>query len=443
MYLNRELIAKNASLAWPLAVNSILVQSMTLVDVLLIASLGDATISALGISTAIITFIIGFQYALASGTQLLLARFVGANQHREVAVHFLCGLLINGFFSFCVTAVLLTNLTQVLDVVLTEGAVRDEAFKYLFIVMWVLIPSSATQVMIVFFNARGETRVPLLGYLIEIPVNFTISLIFIYGLIGAPVLGLTGAAIGSVLGISVRLIFLSSRIMREKTRSVFYKVSALTLKTVRAHLVEVMPIAINFFMLSTGALLYQFLFAQRSVNEYAAIVLVFPWMQLGAQFVTAWALATSIHVSQMRGRNELSNIPEFTNQAIRFAMLLAVTLCFLYLLFSQLLPVFYSNLSTQTLISLASIAPVYILVPLVRTYNGLCGNTLRALGASSKVLAIHFVTQWIVALPLLTLLIFFNAKLSWVFSVILVEECLKVPIFRNSIKYKNEELSKS
>ena len=74
-------IRKNIALAWPLAVNALLVQSMLMIDTLLVAPLGDLPVAAMGIATVIVAFVLGIQIAIGNGIQLLVGRAFGANSH--------------------------------------------------------------------------------------------------------------------------------------------------------------------------------------------------------------------------------------------------------------------------------------------------------------------------------------------------------------------------
>jgi Na+-driven multidrug efflux pump len=72
------------------------------------------------------------------------------------------------------------------------------------------------------------------------------------------------------------------------------------------------------------------------------------------------------------------------------------------------------------------IAPLYIVLPIIRAYNTVAGNILRALGNSHLVLKIHFITQWVISLPICALLIlYFEVSIFWAFAMIPIEELLK------------------
>ncbi|WP_394180271.1 MATE family efflux transporter [Marinomonas posidonica] len=432
--VSKDNLIKNVSVAWPLALNAILVQSMVLVDLMLIANLGEISVAALGLASAILAFFVGTQYALANGTQLILARAVGANDRHAMASGLVIGWLISGGFTLITSVLLLVGLDELLNWLVDDPLVARQAYRYLQVSAYMLLVSSFAQVMIAFFNGSGQTRLPLYGYLIEIPMNVLISLVLIYGYFGFPELGLRGAAIGSLVAVSIRFGYLAWQLKRQKNLPIMASRKALNVAQVVAHFREIFPIATNFVTLASGVMLHQMLFAQLDVFSFAAITLVMPWMQMGAQFVTSWALATSINISQFRGRQQTHLISEFVEQAIRIILLLGVVLCLVFVAFGELLPILYPRLDEQTQQALAGIAPIYILIPLVRTYNGLCGHSLRALGQSVKVLQIHFVTQWVIGIPYLILVLYCEGPLWAVFGSILLEECLKVFAFRKHLK---------
>lgn len=437
MIISKENFSQNVSLAWPLALNAVLMQSMVLVDLLLISPLGEVPIAALGIASAFIALLVGIQNSIGNGTQLIIARATGAGETTRISVDLMAGFIVNMAFSLCAFVFLFFANQPLLGLVADSSLVAGEAADYLSVAMFTILVSSVTQVMIVYFNASRQTRIPMYGFMIEIPCNAAVSLVLIHGLFGLPELGLEGAAIGSLAAVFIRFIYLSFRIRRESDLSFKKGIGGISADTVKAHAAEVWPIAANFVALMGGITLYQVLFAQLSVNDFAAITLVFPWMRIGTQMITAWAHASAIIVSQYLGREESKLIPEYVRQAINLAQILAVIIAFGFFVFSFLIPKLYPTMEAETLRALVLIAPVYIAMPLVRTYNTICGNTLRAMGIAYKVLRIHVVTQWCIALPLCAAAIYFGLPVYIVFGVTVLEECLKVVAFR---RIKKEQL---
>ncbi|BFM47966.1 MATE family efflux transporter [Marinomonas sp. THO17] len=438
----KDNVTKNVSLAWPLALNSLLVQSMVLVDVMLVAGLGEVSVAGLGLASAILALLIGTQYALANGTQLILARAFGAEDGRKIANSLFIGWIINLGLTLLTSFSLILSIDILLPILVDDLLVAEQASSYLHVSAFMLLASSCAQVMIAFFNGSGKTRLPLYGYGIEIPINILLSWSLIYGHYGLPEMGLQGAAVGSLVAVLIRVLYLSWQLGRQANVSIKFAKQDIKAQQIWRHLVEISPIAANFITLASGVMLHQILFAQLDIYSFAAITLVMPWMQMGAQFVTSWALATSINISQLRGQNQPHLIPGFVRDAVRIILLLGMLLCGIFIAFGESLGWIYPNLAPATLRALEVIAPIYILIPLVRTYNGLCGHSLRALGHSVTVLQIHFVTQWIIGLPYLALMVYWQAPLWAIFGSILLEECLKVYFFRKHLQRELMSLCK-
>jgi len=431
--LSKDTLLQNVSLAWPMTCNAILMQSVTIVDLLLIASLGDSQVAAFGIAGAMVTFLIGIQFAIANGTQLVLARTVGAGDKKRIGLVMASAWVCNLSFSILALVTLLLLGSPLIDFIAHDPMVAAEGKSYVQVSLLLLLFSSASQVIVVYFNATRNTRIPLYGFMIEIPCNIICSIVLIHGLWGLPALGLAGAAWGSVIAIVIRFTYLAYRFRQEKQRGRVEGVSIVNKASVIAHLQEVVPIVANFIVLLTGALLFQMLFAQLPVPAYAAITLVLPWIKIGSMFANTWTQASTIIISQHIGQKAWRAIPPFVYQSLFIARIISLFILLIFYTFSQIAPVLYPNLSEATLIALATIAPIYIILPLVRTNNMFCGNMLRAMGDSYLIVRINIITQWIISLPLCALLISLDAPLYSVFGIMLFDEILKWQPFRKTL----------
>lgn len=434
MNLSKKALLHNASLAWPMTCNAILMQSVTIIDLLLIASLGEKQVAAFGIAGAIVAFIIGIQFSIANGTQLVLSRAVGAGDKKHIGLVMASGWVTNLGFSIVALLVLLLVSTPIIDALTQHPLVSSEAKSYVHIALILLFFSSASVVMEVYFNATKKTRIPLYGFMIEIPINVACSFILIYGLWGAPAMGLAGAAYGSVIAIIIRFIYLSYRFYQEKTQGEVAGFNVLNKLAIKEHIQEIVPIVANFVVLLTGLLLFQMLFSQLPVASYAAITLVLPWIKIVSMFANTWAQASTIIVSQYIGKKEYEAIPEFVQQSLIVTRIISVFILLAFYVFSQLAPTLYANLSKETLTALAIIAPIYIFLPLIRCNNMFCGNMIRAMGDSYLIVRINIITQWLIALPLCALMVYLDAPLYIVFGIILFDEILKCYPFKRTLQ---------
>ncbi|WP_049722753.1 MATE family efflux transporter [Gilvimarinus polysaccharolyticus] len=438
-----DYIKQNRSLAWPLAFNALLVQSMLMIDTLLVASLGEYSVAAMGIATTIITFVLGVEIAIGNGIQMLVGKAYGSGKKTDLKVAFWAGLLINTLTALVFFIVLLLSSADLVNLITDDTHLADATLSYLNIAQYVVLVAAYTQTCTAFYNGVGKSKIPLNGFLLEIPVNIALSYSLIHGLGGYSGIGLPGAAWGSLLAIVVRAVFLTVS-LRYAAFSVRYPQGRPFMAELKPQFDVIYPIAANFIILSIGATVYQLLFAQLSVYSFAAITLIFPWLRAGTQLTNAWAQASAITISQALGKRHASAVRDFIPASTKVGMSLSVVVALLFLVLSQCLGFIYPNVAPQTQQALLLIAPLYIVLPVVRAYNTLAGNMLRALGHSSCVLKIHFYTQWMVSLPLCALLVIvFDISVFWAFAIIPLEEALKIFPFYHYKKRSTVQLSKA
>ncbi len=74
-------------------------ESITIVDLLLVAPLGDFSVAAFGIGGALIAFLISIQFAIGNGTQLVLSRAVGGGDIQNIGMQVASGWALSIGFS--------------------------------------------------------------------------------------------------------------------------------------------------------------------------------------------------------------------------------------------------------------------------------------------------------------------------------------------------------
>lgn len=426
-------VKNNLSLAWPLAINALLMQSMLMVDTFFVSPLGEVSLAAMGIATTIVSFILGIQMALANGSQLVMSRAIGSGNMASMNKSFWAALMINVACAI-VFWIILALFNHTLIAHLTNNpALYVQAERYLELAKFIIMINAITQVLIALFNAQGKTKIAFAGYLIELPINAMASYLFIHGYGEIEGLGLQGAATGSLLAILIRLGYLTHCFQRDCTwvLSVKHLDSSLKTNTLN-HLREIFPVAANVAMLQVGATFYMLLYSQLTLNAYVAMTIVMPWIKAGTQFITAWAHSSAITISQAIGSGNVEKLVKIVDISINIAVIISFVSAAFFLALSLVLAALYPDLDHSTYQALTVIAPLYIFLPIVRGYNTVHGHVLRALGKTTGVFIINFTGQWLISIPLCALIIFyFDASFFWAFAVMPFEEIVKALPFRS------------
>ena len=128
--VSKKSLLEVTSIAWPMAINAVLLQSVTIIDLLLVASLGDISVAAYGIAGAIVAFVIGIQFAIANGTQLVLSRAVGSGDVKKIGMGVATGWIMNMSFSVFALLVLIFGSEPLIEAIAHNHEVTNQAISY-------------------------------------------------------------------------------------------------------------------------------------------------------------------------------------------------------------------------------------------------------------------------------------------------------------------------
>ncbi|GDY25419.1 hypothetical protein AHAT_13090 [Agarivorans sp. Toyoura001] len=425
-------LRKNIALAWPLALNGLLMQSMLMVDTLLVSPLGEIPLAAMGIAATLVAFILGIQMALANGSQLVLSRAVGSGNSASVAKGFWSGLIINFTVALVFWLILSFGNQPIVAALTDDGLLQQQIISYLSYSKYLVLFTAMTQVIIALLNSQGKSKIPLKGYLIEMPINAVLSYFLIYGFSNTQGMGLEGAALGSLVAIMIRMSYLTICVKADPSLDLRFTQNLKSLlNSLRSHANEIFPVAANVTILQIGISIYQLLYSQLNINAYVAITLVTPWLRAGTQFIAAWAHSSAISISQAIGSKNLNNLGKNVDKSIDVSVGISVLCAIAFAGLSFILPNIYPDLDAETYQALSLIAPLYIFLPIVRGYNTVHGHALRALGKTTSVFKINFIGQWLIAIPLCAVLILhYEVSIFWAFAIQPFEEIVKALPFR-------------
>ena len=416
-------------LAWPMALKAVLLHGAVVIDGWLVSSLGELQLASLGLAAAIAGFPLGAILAFSHAMQIKTAQTFGGNNKLTQK-----GVLFSGLAISLSIGLLLIGLIMLLDkpaltLLSPDPVVTDYALSYLSVFFLFIFGEAIGQCLSSYFNGCGRTKIPLYSFCLSVPVNIVSSVILIHGYFGLPAFGVVGAAMGSVLGSIVQLLFLFAMLYRiDKAvlslpfTSQFY----FPFIAYRQFLFS-LPIATTFMSATFSGRVAELMYAKMTLNEFAAMTIVTPWIMVAGTIAMQWSQATGIIVAQLLGQDATPDVLQrFLSKAWRGVFIAAFIVACLYSLLCLTSPYIYSNLSDNTTSILIGFLPILIFLPFIRSTNAICGNTLRASGDTIYVMNLFLCSQWLFRLPIIALAIFyFELSAFWVLSILLLEEIVK------------------
>ena len=209
---DRSYIKKLLMIAIPMMVQNGISNFVNLLDNLMIGQVGTNALSGVAIANQLIFVFYLVIFGATAGVGIFTAQYKGNNDTEGIRYSFRFKFVFNTILSgiciiiYAVLAPFLINLF-----LLGEGDPADAAetlqigIDYMHVILISLIPIGITQAYAGTLRDLGSTKVPMFASLAAIFVNLTGNWLLIYGHLGLPALGATGAAIATVISRFVEL----------------------------------------------------------------------------------------------------------------------------------------------------------------------------------------------------------------------------------------------
>ena len=200
---DRSFYRSLVTLAIPVALQNLITFAVSFADNLMVASLGEASVSGVYMGSQIQTLLQLFSGGIEGAILILSAQYWGKQDTRSIrriisiGVHFSVGaaLILTAACYFAPRAIIsvFTGVPEVID----DGAVylRTVCFSYLFFCV--------TQALIASMRSVETARIGMFVSAVSLVVNITLNYVLIFGKLGFSPMGVKGAAVATVLSRAV------------------------------------------------------------------------------------------------------------------------------------------------------------------------------------------------------------------------------------------------
>ena len=194
----RQDFRKNLKLALPIMAGQLGQILVNFIDNIMVGRLGPESLAAVSLAISIyISFMVigmGISFALPP----LVAEAHGKRAPNTISILLKHSLVINLTYAFICILIIELGL-PILDHLGQDAEVVKLAKPYLRISAWTMIPLMLFQAFRSFADGMSETMPAMMASLIGNVFNVFFNYMFIYGKFGAPALGVSGAALGTLL----------------------------------------------------------------------------------------------------------------------------------------------------------------------------------------------------------------------------------------------------
>ncbi|MEH0021466.1 MAG: MATE family efflux transporter [Desulfobacter sp.] len=264
------------TIALPISLQNLLTCSMTVIDILMVGQLNETAIAAVGIANQFVFMFIVIQYGIHSGISIFTAQYWGKKDTGRIkhlsGMGILTGLSVASLF--CFVALVLPD--RLMSLFSTDAEVVRLGSNYLGIVGVAFAFSAVIFSFMSNLRAIGLVKVPMVCSMVAVTLNIFLNYVLIFGNLGAPALGVTGAAIATTTSKIVECLVMAGIIYGKRTplAATFKEMSGFDTLFLKRVLTTCWPVFLNELFWVTGISLYKLVYARMGTEAIAAVNIV-------------------------------------------------------------------------------------------------------------------------------------------------------------------------
>lgn len=425
------------NLAVPVALQSMLQSSFSIIDQIMIGQLGSVCVAGVGLAGKFSSIFSVTVSAVGAVAGIMISQYLGQKNDREVRRSFSLNLILSLLLAAGFTLLCGAFPGPIMALYTKDEATLLEAANYLRIMAGTFVPIAGATMLATMFRCLEKARLPLYASIASALLNTGLNYILIFGKLGFAPMGAEGAAIATVISqfanclVMLLLFGKCSESLRSRNsgREGFAGVNW------KQYAGMLLPVLICEVLWSLGENVYAAIYGHMGTEASAAMTLLNPVQGLMIGALCGLSQAASVIIGKKLGGEDYDDAYAAAKKLLFYGFVGSLILSGLIIAVSGAYTGIYQvedsvkALTRQILIAFALVAPFKIQNMI------LGGGVIRSGGKTKYVMIIDMVGTWCFGVPL-GLLAAFVWKLSipYVYFILSLEECvrflLSVAVFR-------------
>ncbi len=414
------------ALAVPVALQSMLQASFGVVDQVMIGQLGSVEVAAVGLAgkfTGIFNVVVSAVGAVAG---IMISQYMGQKNTAETRRSMLLNLRVCFVLAALFLLVGIAIPERIMGLYIEDPVTAKTAGGYLSIVSGTFLPAAGITILSTYLRCMEKASLPLYAGIASAAVNTGLNWILIFGKLGAPALGVTGAALATLISQLIYFIIILGMYTKYRERT---KIAAAGPFALGQYLSMLLPLLVSEFMWVLGENVYAGIYGHLGTAATAAMTLTNPVQSLAIGALCGLSQAAGILIGKRLGDGDKERAYREAKKLLLYGLAGSLLLSAGILYFSPwYVRIFKAEtdiraLTVQILLAYAMVMPFKVL-------NMIIGSgILRSGGKTKYVMAIDLMGTWVFGVPLGLLTAF---ALHWpiplVYLTLSMEECIRFAV---------------
>ena len=409
MFGDRDFYAQVVAVVVPIIIQNTVSNVVSLLDNVMVGRVGTLQMSAVAIVNQLLFVFNLCIFGGLAGAGIFATQYAGAHDDKGVRDCFRVKWMIALSMLACALVALIAFPKRLIGMYLAQETAQADAaatlgfgMDYLTVMLWGLLPFGVSQVYASTLREVGETRLPMFASVAAILVNLVFNYFLIFGKCGFPELGVTGAAIATVLSRYVETAVIVVYTHMKSHHFGFIRGAYRSLRVPKPLMISILrrgtPLLVNEFLWSSGMAVLLQCYSVRGLDVVAACNIATTVSNLFKVVFLSMGNAVAIMVGQALGANDIERAKNCTWRLMTLSVGSNLIMATLLALFAPAIPNIYNTephvrqIATQLIYVVAVMMPAY-------SFSHCCYFTLRSGGKTIITFLFDSVFTWCVNVP--------------------------------------------
>ncbi len=428
LFGDRHFLMKLAAIALPLAMQSVINMLVNLIDTIMVGKLGDIALSSVNICSQFPYLYMTVFMGITNAALVICSQAWGNKRPDKVKVMvafcFKLAAVINVIF-FLLAFLLPSQITSIYT---NNAGIIETGGVYLKILSVTLLFQSFSQIIVTLLRSAGVNRLGMITSLFACFANVFFNWVFIFGNLGAPAMGVSGAAVGTVIARALEFLIAAGYLFIDqhlgfRFKDLFTGIS----REMRSDFIKLgMPGIISEVTGNLNVSAAAMITGRVSEYYIAANTIVHNIWTISSLFMFGIAMGSSVIIGHEIGAGEIEKAKEFADYLIHIAAFIGICAAILTQLIAPIITSFFevSPQAKETAFILKDAASICVFF--LGMQFTLCKGILRGGGQAAAFTRIDLLTCWLVNIPagFVTALVL-HANPFWIYLSLRIDYFIK------------------
>lgn len=390
------------AIALPIAAQNFITIGMNFMDTVMLGALGESALSASALANQYIHIYQICCMGIGMGASVLISRFFGEQDWVSLKKSITVMLRFMGAFALFFMSLTLAAPDGIMSCFTRERQVAEMGSGYLLwsVPTFLLLGISVDLGMVL--RSVGNSKIPMLCSSAGFAANIFFNWVFIFGNLGAPQMGVSGAALGTLLARTLETGALVFYFFRREEK-ISYRISDLKTpcRDLMADYMRIcIPVLISDTLLALGNTMVTVIMGHIGSEFVAANAITSVTQQLSTVITSGFFQAACIMTGQTLGEGKIRKAREEGWKFLKFGIAAGVFGAVVILLAANPLISIYSITEETAQIARKLMRAVALMLVFQTTNSILTKGVLRGGGDTKFLMVADILFLWIAAVPL-------------------------------------------